>query len=352
MTAEWVLAIRIRQFGDVLATLGALRAIKAYRPERGVAFVADAAFHDLLGRFDFIDLLLPTPPGADGIAAYRRYLQRVRDLTPAVALDFHGSARSALLARLSGAPVRAGFDVRIRKQAYTIVEPRAEFEEGRPVKRTSLESALALARHAGVADGDGRVMPEITIDDAERQRATRAMIDAGVSNAEIVSGNVVGLNPGRPYPAKEWSPVRFVALARRLVSAGKTVVVLWGPGEEAAAKSIVNDAGANVFLSPKSSLNELPASLKTLAAVVTIDSGLKHLAVSVRVPTLTLFGSTDPREWHMGTGNDRFLWKGYSCSPCRRLTCAMGAPCMDFSVDDVVDAMTTEGSGWIHAASR
>jgi len=55
---DWIVAIRVRQFGDVLTTLEALRALKCFAPDRKVAFVADERFHVLLRRFDFIDLLL------------------------------------------------------------------------------------------------------------------------------------------------------------------------------------------------------------------------------------------------------------------------------------------------------
>ena len=83
----------------------------------------------------------------------------------------------------------------------------------------------------------------------------------------------------------------------------------------------------------------MPALVSTCRALVTIDSGLKHLAVCVRVPTVTVFGATDPREWHMGGPADAFLWRGLSCSPCRRLECPFGSPCMDVTVDDVWEAL-------------
>jgi heptosyltransferase-2 len=83
----------------------------------------------------------------------------------------------------------------------------------------------------------------------------------------------------------------------------------------------------------------MPGVLSHLRALVTIDSGLKHLAVCARVPTVTVFGATDPREWHLGGTQDVFLWRGLSCSPCRRLECPMGVPCMDISTDQVLAAL-------------
>src|SRR5262245_60836221 len=98
--AEWLVAVRLRQLGDVLAALATLRALKAYRPERRIAYVVEAPYADLLRGLDFVDAL-PSPPrgGAD---AWRRYLASIRKLHASSAIDFHGSARSALITLASG----------------------------------------------------------------------------------------------------------------------------------------------------------------------------------------------------------------------------------------------------------
>ncbi|HET6350471.1 MAG TPA: glycosyltransferase family 9 protein, partial [Candidatus Krumholzibacteria bacterium] len=137
------------------------------------------------------------------------------------------------------------------------------------------------------------------------------------------------------------SPDRFVTLARRLRAQGRAVVVFWGPGEHNDAMRIAADAG--VVCAPALSLVEMHAALTWCATLVTIDSGLKHLAVCARVPTVTLFGPTDPREWHMGASEDVVLWKGLSCSPCRRLDCPIGTPCMEIGEDAVMGALARAG---------
>jgi len=330
---EWILAIRLRQLGDVLATLGALQALRAHNARRAIAFVVDAPYADLVRGLPYVDRVLVPPRG--GAGAWLRFLREVRAVGATATLDFHGSARSALLTRVSGAGVRAGFDVRLRKHAYTVVEPRADFAQGVVVPRTSLVSAMRLAHHVGVAPIDG-AMPRIESSPALRDATRARWADSGVPGAQLAAGRVVGLNPGRPVASKRWPLEGFADLARRLVRDGHTVVVFWGPGEEDAARALVESTGHGVVLAPAFTLAELPAALSHVRLLVTIDSGLKHLAVCARTPTVTLFGPTDPREWHMGTAHDVVLWKGLSCSPCRLLACPFGAPpCMDVSADHV-----------------
>lgn len=333
--ADWVVAIRLRQLGDVLAALGPLRALKAHRPERRIAYVVEAPYADLLRGLDFVDAL-PSPPRG-GVGAWSEYLRSLRRLGPSAAIDFHGSARSALIALVSGARTRVGFDVRGRKLAYTIVEPRGEFRDGVRVPHTPIEWGMRLARHVGASEPNP-IPPRLPVADGVRERARTALAALGLGPGEIDARAVVGLNPGRPIAVKSWAPSRFSELARRLAASGRRVLVMWGPGEEETARAIVRDAGSAAVLAPPTTLADMPGLLVACAALVTIDSGLKHLAVCVRVPTLTLFGATDPREWHMGGGADAVLWRGLSCSPCRRVACPFGAPCMDMPVETAWNA--------------
>lgn len=324
-----VIAIRLRQLGDVLSTLDALRALKEARPDRSVVFVVDECYHGLIGGEPYVDSLLGAPPAASGPKgwlAYIRYAAALRRLGASVVLDFHSNARSALLSLLSGAKKRVGFDVKGRKIAYTVVVPRASIEDGRVVRMNSAQSALSLARHAGTGERRDAALVELAIDARVRERGRELLAGTGVSPDSIAAGRVVGLNPGRPYPAKAWPEANFVELAKELGSLGKQPVVLWGPGEEEAAGRIQKKAGCVV--APRVSLSELPGFVQHFGVIVTIDSGLKHVAVCARVPTVTIFGPTSPREWHMGTRLDRYVWRGFSCSPCRRPDCPFGAPCM------------------------
>ncbi len=329
---DWVLAIRLRQLGDVLAALSVLEALKRYRPERRIAYVVEGAYADLLRPFDFIDTLL-TPPRT-GSGAWLEFYRRLRRLGATSTIDFHGSARSALMTLGSGAHARIGYDVNVRRAAYTIVEPRGEFDDGRLIPRTPIESGMRLARHIGAADAQ-RIPPRLPVGDDARQRARDLLVKVGVSHRDVDSGAVVGLNPGRIAPVKEWSASRFTEIARRVGAEGGRALVFWGPGEEENARGIVAASGGSAVLAPKTALASMPALLTACAVLVTIDSGLKHLAVCTRVPTVTVFGATDPREWHMGTEKDAVLWRRLSCAPCRRLTCPFGAPCMDIAIESV-----------------
>jgi ADP-heptose:LPS heptosyltransferase len=321
---ESILAIRLRRLGDVLAARPALVSLKRGYPGRKLIFMIDGCYHELLRGDCAIDELIAPPPrlrSVHDLAAFAAYVDGLRRKGIGIAVDFHSNPRSAVISYLSGAARRIGYDVRIRKVFYTEVEPRSRYRRGRRLACNSSESAVDLAVRAGGVPVEGPP-PLLEVDPASATRMRAVLREIGAGE------DAIGINPGDPYPAKAWPEDYFVEIARRLASSGRAVVVMWGPGEEERAERIKERAGEGVFLSPPLGLAELPGFLSNLSLLVTIDSGLKHLAVAVGLRTLTVFGPTSPDEWHVGRNHDRILSLHLSCSPCRLLACPFGSPCM------------------------
>jgi ADP-heptose:LPS heptosyltransferase len=340
-----LLAIRLRQLGDVLATVGVLQAIKRCNIAGTIAFVVDSHYHDLLRGFGGIDILLPQPPpiqSMDALHRYTQYIDRIRSMRASWALDFHSNPRSAFISYISGAPVRVGFDVRIRKWLYTDCEPRAVYQNGRIVHRTSQQNTYAIAGRIGLDVPAPDALPRLTPDEDSVSRGKDALRSIGIDDDAIENKKIIALNPGNPYPAKAWPDENFADLATKLTARAYRAVLIWGPGERERSLSIQQRCGGDVVLAPPLSLAALPGFLKNLSLLVTIDSGLKHLAACVRTPTVTVFGPTSPFEWHMGGRLDAIAYRGLSCSPCRLLRCPFGAPCMtQITVDAVMDKIET-----------
>src|SRR5205085_6833247 len=103
------------------------------------------------------------------------------------------------------------------------------------------------------------------------------------------------LNPGAGWPNKMWPPDRFGRLARELRARLRlTPIVLWGPGEEALARTVVDASDGAALLSPKTRVADLVALARGAAVMVSGDTGPTHLGAAVGTPLVGIYGPTMP----------------------------------------------------------
>lgn len=149
----------------------------------------------------------------------------------------------------------------------------------------------------------------------------------GVARPASAGAGPVVVHPGSGSPVKTWPLDRYVELVGQVRAAGRDVRVLIGEVEQArwpGAAIARLEAGAAV-VRPETLL-DLMGELLPAAAFVGNDSGPGHLAAVLGVPTVSLFGPTDPRRWA-------------PLGP--RVTVLRGEPLESLTVDRVAEALRT-----------
>lgn len=128
-------------------------------------------------------------------------------------------------------------------------------------------------------------------------RSVRARGLAVARPATEPAGGIV-VHPGSGSPAKNWPLVRYIELVRALRDAGRSVRVLLGEVEQERwpAETHPRIEAAAPVARPQTLL-ELMTELLGASAFIGNDSGPGHLAAILGVPTLALFGPTDPARW-------------------------------------------------------
>ena len=71
--------------------------------------------------------------------------------------------------------------------------------------------------------------------------------------------------------------------------------ILWGPGEEGLVARVTGAMHNRPLVLPETTLAELGAFLKRCGLLVSNDSAPMHMAAALNVPTVGIFGPTDPR---------------------------------------------------------
>lgn len=322
--------IRLGAVGDVVRTLPAASALRAAYPRAQLAWLVEPRSAGVVASQPWIDetIVFPRPelaaalrgarPGALAGRA-RAFRERLRARRFELVVDFHAILKSGILARASGAPMRASYArPYAREGAAVFATHRAVLSERRASR---FERNDALVRFLGVE------APA-----AERPLAVPAEAAERVDRALGGAPPAVVLNPGTSAatPHKRWTVGGYAAVARALAAEGVPCAVSYGPaeGERALAEAIVAASEGAARLAPEtSSLPELAALLARSRLYVGSDTGPLHLASLVGTPAVQLLGPTDPVEnapWR-GTPS-RTVRVAVGCNPCRR-GCA-AATCM------------------------
>lgn len=330
-----VLAIRHRAGGDLLLATPAFHALRQGFPDASIEILTACGLASLLDG----------NPDVDRVLAFDRrsllsqallYVQLARGDYDVV-LDLVSNPRSAFMTALTRAAVRVGFDLPGRSWAYTHHLPREPVGPQGPVLRYAPEAALDQVRLLGLRAND--VSPQIRV-----RRDAAAAMDEWLARAGLHGERpVVACVPGGSWPAKTWPAERFAA-ALDVLAEEADVIWLWGPGERALAEECRARMRNASHVAPETDWQGLGALLRRCQLLVGNDSGPKHVAVALGVPTVTIFGPTHPRTWHPPSGPHTALTAdGLDCLHCNANTCPLDGArhmrCMrDVAVERVVEA--------------
>ena len=116
---------------------------------------------------------------------------------------------------------------------------------------------------------------------------------------------LIVIAPGARSDIKRWPEERFRALAERLAEdPGALVLVVWGPGEERAARHVAPGGAQRAVCGPPTNLFELVAFLRRGSVLVAADTGPLHLAAALGIPCVGLYGPTSAvRNGPYGSGH-------------------------------------------------
>jgi ADP-heptose:LPS heptosyltransferase len=340
-----VLAIRHRAGGDLLLSTPAFHALRRGFPHAALDVVTARGLAPLLEGNPDVTRVLSFDRRSPASQA-RLYAGLARGGWDVV-LDLVSNPRSAFMTALTRARIRVGFDLPGRAWAYTLRLPREPIGAGGPLMRYAPEAALDQVRALGLRTGEValrlRVRPE-----------AEAAMDAWLAAEGIgVVRPVVACLPAGSWPAKTWPAERF-ATAMEGLAQEADVLWLWGPGEEELARACRARMQHPSHVAPATGWQELAALLRRCALLVGNDSGPKHVAVALGVPTVTIFGPTHPRTWHPPDGPHTAVEvEGLDCLHCNANTCPLTGDrhmrCMtDLSAERVVSAARE----WLRAAAR
>ncbi len=134
----------------------------------------------------------------------------------------------------------------------------------------------------------------------------------------------IGVAPVSIAPSRMWDPVRFAEAAKRLQQRMGGSVILFGSGKERmAVQNVADRIGADaVNTAGRLNLPELGAIVSGCRILLANDSGLMHVASAFNIPTVVLFGASDPSKALPAWGRfSAIQHKEIFCVPCLKNHC-------------------------------
>ena len=315
MAATTVVVRGPNWLGDTVMALPALVALRGGLPGARITVV---------GRWASV---LRGQGVADGLIDYPRDRRRRHALHRALAGDpadlaliLPGSFEAALAAWRWRARRSVGFDGDLRRPLLTDAAPRPDPRQHQVDEYRRLVAMLEIDTPAD--------QPRLAV---PPDAAAEAAVDALLKEAGIDAGaRPVGLHLGvAGGPAKRWPAESFAALADRLRAARLTPLLLGAPGDAARARRMLSAARPEpASLVGKDRPALLPHVLARLGALVSADTGVAHLAAALGVPTVTLFGPTDPALSAPRGPAAEAVVGAAPCAPCMLDACPIEHVCM------------------------
>jgi heptosyltransferase-1 len=281
-----ILIVKTSSLGDVIHNLPVISDIREHFPEAVIDWCVEESLAAIPRLHPGVAAVIPV-----AIRRWRKHLLRRRTWREIAAcrarlqaqrydlvLDTQGLLKSALLATQASGP-RCGYAANSAREPLA-----ARFYQRHCEVSTAAHAVVRNRRLAAAALG-------YTIDDAAP--------DYGIT----VAPSHFSWLPSPPYAVlltatsrddKLWPETHWLELGNRLRTQGCRVVLPAGSAAERQRAARLAAGIADAIAAPPLDIPTLAAVLASAHAAVGVDTGLTHLAVALKIPTVALYTATDP----------------------------------------------------------
>jgi heptosyltransferase-1 len=301
-----ILIVRLGAMGDILHALPVATSIRAALPNVTLGWLVEERWSELLtapGRKASPNSVSAQKPVVNTVHTidtmrWRKNfvrpsatseilgaIRRVKKIDYDFALDFQGAIKSGFFARWGGADVIAGFE--------NPREPGARFFYKKKFPRKGdhvieQNHALAMQTLQSVLGGQELklVAPQLPLDPAAEAWADCEIARLGIASFAI-------MNPGAGWGAKQWPAQRFGEVAKALAAHNIKTLVNASPDEANLALAVVEASGGHAF-AVRCTIGQLISLTRRARIFLGGDTGPLHLAASLGVPVVALYGPTSP----------------------------------------------------------
>ncbi|MBC8378601.1 MAG: lipopolysaccharide heptosyltransferase I [Planctomycetes bacterium] len=289
-----ILIIKPSAMGDVVHAMPVLASLRAAFPDARISWLVRNEFAPLLECVSGLDEIVLFDRKLLGkwfyspaaFKALRGFMRSLKNNRYDLVLDLQGLFRTAFFAWVTDSAKRIGM-VDCREFAGFFYSHRI----CRPLNSMHLlDYYHALLADAGV---DAVLATESYLNTPEEAKVS---VRQKLEQAGIPSKDYFVLMPSSAHFSKCWPVERFVKLAETIHQQfGAAIVVIGTEKDRSIVDAIKTSCQSPVVdLANRTTILELIALLQNAKGVVSNDTGPGHIAAAMHVPTVLIFGHTNP----------------------------------------------------------
>jgi len=317
--------------GDAILTIPAVDSIRATYPRAHIAVLAKPWVADIYKLFTAVDEVIIYENKYDNALGVFRLAKMLKKKKFDLAILLQNAIEAAIIAFVAGIPLRAGYNSDGRGILLTHSVQRST--EIRKLHQT--DYYLEMVKALGCASVNKEMHLETKIGRHEAASVRQKYLPDPKKG-------IIGIAPGATYgPAKRWFPSRFAAVADKIAGAFDCqIILLGGKSDNDAAEEVKSLARTSVLnMAGKTNLQEAVLLISQCRLFISNDSGLMHVAGALNIPTIAIFGSTNPQTTSPVGNQSVVVHREVSCSPCLKKTCPTDFKCMELiTVEDIWQA--------------
>ncbi len=285
--------------GDGIMATPFIKAIKERKPQGKLIILCSESNRPVFEENPHVDLILDYNGNRNTFSSVVALCLKMRREKP----DFFFAAqpantiRHALIAAFSGAKILCkhtydytGACERDYSFAYHVLLPDK-------MERHRVKLNLDFLRHLGDEIPENSIYPEFHTNKGARKKMEAFLQTFGISGDR---DGMAAVHAGSGRQEKRWPAECFSEIIGYLVRKNLTIFLVGGKSERNLNHHIKKAAGGNrvINIAGVLTLDETAALMEQCRFLISNDSGIMHLATSLDIAVIALFGPTDSR--HIG----------------------------------------------------
>ena len=299
-----VLLVKTSSLGDLVHALCAVTEAQQHR-EFQLSWVVEAGLEPIVQLHPAVQEVIPV-----AIRRWRRsmmqsasevgaFISQLRSTEYELIIDAQGLLKSAMITRFARGQ-RHGFD---RASARESIASRF-YDQCHPVPVNLHAVTRQKLLLAGCLGYEARPGADYGIPVDTRRKHKKIMLLHGTSWAS------------KELPESYWRELAILA------TAAEYELLLLGGNEQEWQRAQRIGAGLKAEVLRQPPLKEVIKKMQSCAGVLSVDTGLGHLAAALGLPLVALFGATDPRLTGMTGSSTKVITNNHlACIPCKKRGC-------------------------------